>query len=179
MNFGPAKFSPFRALQERRRTCCLACITTLVSLAILPVRTGTAAESEGENGDAAPVVLEPVVAVATRENRPLREVAGTVTVVTREDLDRTLTTSLDDVFRYTPGIDTTTTGTRFGTEGVIIRGIGGNRVAMELDGVPLSQQFAVGNFSNATRDLVDTGLIGNIITKQSRGDGIIHIFYCF
>jgi len=107
-------------------------------------------------------VLDPVVAVATREERPLREVAGTVTVLTRDDLDRTLTTALDQVFRYTPGVDTTTTGTRFGTEGVIIRGIGGNRVAMELDGVPLSQQFAIGNFSNATRDLVDTGLVERI-----------------
>jgi hemoglobin/transferrin/lactoferrin receptor protein len=33
---------------------------------------------------------------------------------------------------------------------------------MELDGVPLSQQFAVGNFSNATRDLVDTALVERI-----------------
>ena len=36
------------------------------------------------------------------------------------------------------------------------------RVALELDGVPLSQQFSIGNFSNATRDLVDVGLIQRI-----------------
>jgi hemoglobin/transferrin/lactoferrin receptor protein len=121
-----------------------------------------AADPPGTGDDQEPLLLEPMVAVVTRDGRPLSEIAGTVTVLTREELDQNLTTSLDQVFRYTPGIDTTTTGTRFGAEGLIIRGIGGNRVAMELDGVPLSQQFAIGNFSNATRDLVDVGLIERI-----------------
>ena len=65
-------------------------------------------------------------------------------------LYNSLTTSLDDVFRYVPGIDAAGGGSRFGTEGIIIRGIGGNRVLMELDGAPLNHHFAVGNFANAT-----------------------------
>lgn len=123
------------------------------------------AQDEGISTDeeaAGPAMLEPVVTVATRQDRPLREVAGNVSVITGSDLEQTLTTSLRDVFKYTPGIDATSTGTRFGTDGVIVRGIGGNRVAMELDGVPLSQHFSVGNFSNATRDLVDVGLVERV-----------------
>ncbi len=70
--------------------------------------------------------------------------------------------SLADAVRYTPGLDAAGAGTRFGTEGLIVRGLGGNRVAMELDGMPLSQHFSVGNFSNATRDLVDIGVLDRI-----------------
>jgi hemoglobin/transferrin/lactoferrin receptor protein len=109
-----------------------------------------------------PALLEPIVTVATRAERPLSEVAGNVTIVTRDALDRTLTQSLGQTFRYHPGIDASATGTRFGTEGIIVRGLGGNRVAMELDGVPLSQQFAVGNFASAIRDLTDVGLVDRI-----------------
>jgi hemoglobin/transferrin/lactoferrin receptor protein len=103
-----------------------------------------------------------VVVTATREARPVREVAGNVSVITREDLDRTSAISLTDMFRYVPGIDAARSGTRFGSEGVILRGIGGNRVAVELDGVPISEQFSIGNFSNATRDLVDVGQVESV-----------------
>jgi hemoglobin/transferrin/lactoferrin receptor protein len=121
-----------------------------------------AAQEDPSAVAAGAVLLDPIVAVATREDRPLREVAGNVTVVTREDMDASLSTSLDDIFRYVPGVDVSGSGTRFGDDGFILRGIGGNRVALELDGVPLSQQFGIGNFSNATRDLVDIGLIQRI-----------------
>jgi hemoglobin/transferrin/lactoferrin receptor protein len=121
---------------------------------------GAAAAAGGEPGDA--VALDPVVVTATREARPVREVAGNVTVITREELERVSATSLSDVFRYAPGIDAARSGTRFGTEGVILRGLGGNRVAVELDGIPVSQQFAVGNFSNASRNLIDVGQVETV-----------------
>lgn len=110
----------------------------------------------------APESLDPVVVVATREARPVTEVAGDVTVITRDDLELSLATSLADAFRYTPGIDAARSGTRFGTDGLILRGLGGNRVAIELDGVPLSRQFAIGSFSSATRDLVDVGQVQRV-----------------
>jgi len=119
---------------------------------------GTAAGDEPEGAAS----LDPVVVTATREARPVREIAGNVTVITRDDLDRTSATSLSDVFRYVPGADAARSGTRFGSEGVILRGLGGNRVVVELDGVPVSQQFAIGNFSNATRDLVDAGQVETV-----------------
>jgi len=94
--------------------------------------------------------------------RPVREIAANVTVLSRADLSNTLATSLADVFRYLPGVDYEAAGTRFGTEGINIRGIGGNRVAILVDGVPLSDQFDSGSFSNATRDFIDAGLVQNI-----------------
>ncbi|HSD69567.1 MAG TPA: TonB-dependent hemoglobin/transferrin/lactoferrin family receptor [Woeseiaceae bacterium] len=108
------------------------------------------------------VVIDQIVVVAHKDRRSIRDVAANVTVMTREDVNASLSASLADVFRYTPGVDYESAGSRFGDESINIRGIGGNRVAILLDGVPLSDQFDVGSFSNATRDFVDAGLIERI-----------------
>ena len=106
--------------------------------------------------------IDQIVVVAHKDERSIREIAANVTVVSSADLKAQLATSLSDVFRYVPGVDAEASGTRFGAEGINIRGIGGNRVAILVDGVPLSDQFDVGSFSNATRDFIDTGLIRDI-----------------
>jgi hemoglobin/transferrin/lactoferrin receptor protein len=106
--------------------------------------------------------IEQIIVVAHKDERSIRDIAATVTVISRAELNNELATSIGDVFRYVPGVDYEAAGTRFGTEGINIRGIGGNRVAILVDGVPLSDQFDTGSFSNATRDFIDAGLIQNI-----------------
>lgn len=106
--------------------------------------------------------IEQIVVVAHKTQRSVRDIASNVTVLSRQELNANLATSVADVFRYVPGIDYEASGARFGTEGINIRGIGGNRVAILVDGVPLSDQFDVGSFSNATRDFINTGLIERI-----------------
>ena len=103
--------------------------------------------------------LEEVVVVASKTPRSIHQVAANVSVVTSKQIKNQIATSINDVLEYVPGIDVESAGTRFGTEGVSIRGIGGNRVALLLDGVPLADQFDIGSFSNATRDFVNSGLI--------------------
>lgn len=110
-------------------------------------------------GAAEEAPLGEIVVVAHKSERSLREIAANVTVLTREQLAEDLSTSLGEGFRYTPGIDEELAGSRFGSEGISIRGIGGNRVALVIDGVPLGDQFDIGNFSNATRDFIDAGFI--------------------
>lgn len=106
--------------------------------------------------------IDQIVVVAHKDERSVRKIAATVTVLSRSDLNNELATSLADVFRYVPGVDSEAAGTRFGTEGISIRGIGGNRVAILVDDVPLSDQFDTGSFSNATRDFIDAGMVQNI-----------------
>ncbi len=106
--------------------------------------------------------IDQIVVVAHKDARSIREIAATVTVLSRADLKNEIATSMGDVFRYIPGVDYEAAGTRFGTEGINIRGIGGNRVAILVDGVPLSDQFDTGSFSNATRDFIDAGLVQRI-----------------
>lgn len=106
--------------------------------------------------------IEQIVVVAHKDGRPVREIAASVTVLSRSELNDELATSIADVFRYVPGVDYEAAGARFGAEGINIRGIGGNRVAILVDGVPLSDQFDTGSFSNATRDFIDAGLVQSI-----------------
>ena len=107
-------------------------------------------------------VIDQIVVVAHKDERSIREIAANVTVLSRSELSNTLSTSMADLFRYVPGIDYEAAGTRFGTEGINIRGIGGNRVTILVDSVPLADQFGTGSFSNATRDFIDAGLIQDI-----------------
>lgn len=126
-------------------------------LTALPVAVLLADEKPGTEP-----ALDEIVVVANKEARPLRDVAAKVSVVSREQLDAQLAVSLADLVRYAPGLDAESAGTRFGEEGISIRGIGGNRVAMVLDGVPLPDQFSVGSFSNATRDFLNAGLLQRV-----------------
>ena len=103
--------------------------------------------------------MDEIVVVANKVERSIREVAATVTVVDRGDLQLELADSVQDVLRYTPGIDYESSGSRFGAEGINIRGIGGNRVAILIDGVPMNDQFDVGSFSNATRGFINAGFV--------------------
>ena len=132
-------------------------LAALLGLA-LPAQGETVADATSRQAPP----FDEVVVVATKRATDIRDVAADVTVLDSSELQAILSTSLADTFRFVPGIAHESSGSRFGTEGITIRGIGGNRIAIELDGVPLSQQFDVGKFSNATRDFGDTGLLGMI-----------------
>ena len=108
------------------------------------------------------VEIEELVVVAHKHARSIRDVAATVSVFTNESISLELGNTLADVFRYAPGIDVESAGTRFGSESINIRGISGNRVAVLVDGVPLSDQYDVGSFSNATRDFINAGFIDSV-----------------
>ena len=135
----------------------IATVLLAPMLAGLPFGSVAGAEANA-NGQ----VLDEIVVVAHKDQRSVREIAANVTVLDRSDISDNLATSVADIFRYTPGVDYDASGTRFGTEGINIRGIGGNRVAMLVDGVPMSDQFDVGSFSNATRDFINAGLVERI-----------------
>ena len=132
-----------------------------VLLILLSGQTIAAPQSDAKNAEDDQSIDE-IVVVAHKVERSVRDIAANVTVVSREDLSANLSATVADVFRYSPGIDYEASGSRFGTEGINIRGIGGNRVAMLVDGVPLSDQFDVGSFPNAPRDFINAGLVQRI-----------------
>lgn len=141
-----------------RHTLSVASLATTVAAGVC----AGAPAMPADDGLTDPGPLETITVIAHKDPRSIRDVAANVTALSRDALTDQLATSINDAFRYVPGIDYDGAGTRFGTEGVNIRGIGGNRVAMLIDGVPLSDQFDVGSFSNATRDFIDAGLIQSI-----------------
>ncbi len=112
--------------------------------------------------DDAATQLDTITVTATKTPRPLRETAGVVTVIDAEEIDNRLVQDIRDLVRYEPGVSVASDPTRFGIGGFTIRGIGGNRVLVEIDGVPVPDAFSIGSFSNAGRDFVDPELLKRV-----------------
>ncbi len=128
---------------------------------LLLLAISVAATAQEQSSPAAGAVSA-IVVTATRMPRDLADVAGTVSIVEREQLQRDLVFDLRDLERSVPGLQVESGGSRFGTSGFRIRGIGGNRVSTLLDGVPLVERFSIGNYSDSGRDLLNLGLISRI-----------------
>lgn len=109
-----------------------------------------------------PVELEPVVVEATKLPTNAQSVAATLDLISSETLEEQMAASLADIFRYTPGVEVNNQGSRFGSGGVRIRGLGGNRVAIEVDGAEISDAFSIGSFTNASRDFVDVNTLKQV-----------------
>jgi hemoglobin/transferrin/lactoferrin receptor protein len=100
------------------------------------------------------VVLDPVVVVGSRAAEPLQQVVGSVSVVERDQFGRNGVLDIADLAALVPGLSVPVDAVRFGRQGFNIRGLEGNRVSIEIDGVPLPDGFGVGQFALAGRDLV-------------------------
>lgn len=109
-----------------------------------------------------PRQFDAIVSVASRSAQPAREVAGTVSLIERERLDQTLVQDLADAVRYEPGLSAPEDAARFGIQGFAIRGLSGNRVGMEIDGVPIADGFAIGSFSNSSRGAIETAFLSRL-----------------
>lgn len=122
-------------------------------------------------GDAMPLdipifdELDRIVVTATLNERAQKDVASDVSVIDALEIDRRQVQDLADLVRYEPGVSATgsaTGGGRFGIGGLSIRGLGGNRVRIELDGIAVPDSFAIGSFSSAGRDVVDVDALKNV-----------------
>ncbi|NIJ67882.1 TonB-dependent hemoglobin/transferrin/lactoferrin family receptor [Xanthomonas sp. 60] len=96
-----------------------------------------------------------VQVTATRTERALSDVAATVDVIDRQRMDDQLVHDIEDLVRYEPGVSVTRNATRFGLGGFRIRGLDGNRVRIQTDGIAMPTSFSIGAFSNANRDFTD------------------------
>src|SRR5690606_10138704 len=120
---------------------------TLALLAALACPAFTAAAQTPPTDDTRP--LDRVVVTATRTARAIVDVPNTVDEIDRERMDELLVQDLKDLFRYEPGITVTNNFGRFGIGDIRIRGLGGNRVRIQTDGIAVSDAFEIGAFSNA------------------------------
>lgn len=135
------------------------------------VLRATATEQGGQGSHTLPEVL--VTADALRE-------AGTRTILTQEDVERTGATSMADVIRYQPLVEApgtvqgATRGAsrydRSGTTGYNIRGVEGNRIGLDVDGIempdaisraPLTNRAQDGTFGMG-RDFIDPDMYGAV-----------------
>lgn len=109
---------------------------------------------------------------ATRASLLVSEAPATVTVKSDEDIADELATDIKDLVRFEPGVSVTRQPARFsaafattgrgGNEGFTIRGIGGNRVLIQVDGVRVPDGFSFGAQSAGRGDYVDIGLVKSV-----------------
>jgi hemoglobin/transferrin/lactoferrin receptor protein len=128
--------------------------------AALALGTAPAARAQGTL-DGASGEIE-TVTVYARRIVPLAQVAATVTVIPRETIDRTLVRDVRDLVRYEPSLTVRNDPFRFGLDSFAVRGIGGNRVAVEVDGIPAAGGFAVGSFGDSGRQFVDPAFLQRV-----------------
>src|SRR5690606_26004057 len=87
--------------------------------------------------------IEEVTVTATYLTRSLDDIAGTVSVISAQEIEQQLADDLNDITRFQPGISMDT-ASRGGNQGFVIRGIGGNRVLTVIDGIRSNDIYAAG-----------------------------------
>jgi len=121
-----------------------------------------AQETNNTSGTNDTTELDDMVVVAYKQARPVQEVVGDVSVISADHLSQTLSQDMAAAVKYESNIHIEDGGTRFGTSGINIRGIGNNRVAIEIDGIPNAKTFNLGSYSFATSAFPEIDLIQRV-----------------
>ena len=113
-----------------------------------------------------------ITVTATRTPTNVAEVPATITVITAEDIADQMATDIKDLVRFEPGVSVPRAPARFGAalgstgrggnEGFTIRGIGGNRTQILVDGVRVPDGFSFGAQASGRGDYVDLGLVKSV-----------------
>src|SRR5262245_31849713 len=138
-----------------------ACAVTLGALA----RPAHAAASTAND-------IELVTVTATRTVTKLSDAPATVSVLTSEVIEERLAQDIKDLIRFEPGVAVPTSPARFtaagsatgrdGHSGFNIRGLEGNRVLTQVDGVRIADGYSFGAQSVGRGDYVDLGLLKSV-----------------
>ena len=133
------------------RSSSLAVCTTLMaggSPVWAEVIAGDAADAESQQQTGR------ITVTATRTPVLQEEAPATVTIITDQEIADQLATDIKDLIRFEPGVSVRRAPARFGAaqastgrarnEDFVIRGIGGNRVLIQVDGIRSPQGFSFG-----------------------------------
>jgi len=108
---------------------------------LLSVLLGIAVSADPGLGQGLPQFRDSVVVTATGEEHLLDETAAAVTVLEREDLQRTGSTALSDALRRVPGAVVLRSGLDTGVTSLFLRGSNTAHTLVLLDGVRLNSPF--------------------------------------
>ena len=128
--------------------------------------------AEASDTALAPGERDIIVVTATRTPVAAQDVPATVTVITNEDISDTIATDVKDLIRYEPGVSVRRAPARFGAalgvtgrarnEDFVIRGIGGNRVLIQVDGIRSPQGFSFGAQDAGRGGYTDVSLVKSV-----------------
>lgn len=134
---------------------CLAPVGAPLAQNPEPIEENEAAEAAQAPADPAGAVrLSPVTVYATRGERQLLDVPANVTVIPQERIRRETINDLQELMRHEPGVvvnrQTSATDPFNTFGGFTIRGVGGNRTQILVDGSRVPERIIDG-----TRDFID------------------------
>lgn len=145
--------------------------TAAVAVALAVGGQAAAQEADG-GGSGAVVSLGSVTVTATRTPSDVFSVPSTVTVIDAEEIEEALATDIKDLIRFEPGVSVPTSPSRFGAalastgrdgnSGFTIRGMGGNRVLFQVDGVRVPDGFSFGPAAFGRGDQVDLDILKSV-----------------
>jgi hemoglobin/transferrin/lactoferrin receptor protein len=128
------------------------------------LETGESAEAQQQTGR--------ITVTATRTPVLQEDAPATVTVITSEDIADQLATDIKDLVRFEPGVTVRRAPAHFGAaigatgrarnEGFTIRGIGGNRVLIQVDGIRSPQGFSFGPQDAGRGGFADVSLVKQV-----------------
>ncbi len=132
-----------------------------------PAMAETAADAAAEQ------LRDPMIVVsATRTPVLETEAPATVTVITDEEIADQLASDIKDLVRFEPGVTVRRAPARFGAalgttgrarnEDFVIRGIGGNRVLIQVDGIRSPQGFTFGAQDAGRGGFTDVSLVKSV-----------------
>ena len=127
-----------------------------------------------QDGD--PLVMasagDTITVTATRIPQSVLNVPATVTVIDSETIADDLVSDVKDLVRFEPGVSVRRAPARFGAAqgstgrdgnaGFNIRGLDGNRVLIQVDGVRVPDDFSFGAQAVGRGDYVDLGLVKSV-----------------
>lgn len=131
----------------------------------------TASEGAAE-GAATKTTQGRITVTATRTPVVEEEAPATITVIDAETIADELATDVRDLVRYEPGVTVRRAPARFGAalgstgrarnEDFVIRGIGGNRVLIQVDGIRSPQGFSFGAQDVGRGGFTDVSLVKQV-----------------
>jgi hemoglobin/transferrin/lactoferrin receptor protein len=130
-----------------------------------------AADASAPTAPEAPTFLDAITVTATRSPKSVKDAPGSVSVIDAARIESEMATDARDLVRFEPGVYVEGDVTRLGLSGFNIRGIGGNRVLTQVDGVPTAEQFTFGPLS-VPQTFLDLDAISSVEIVRSAGSSL-------
>ncbi len=132
-------------------------LASAISIALMtsPVTFANLIADDSDSTD-----FEVVVISGTKTEKQLKDVSGSISVMTQEDLEKQAITDMSQLFKYDPSIQVS--GSTGNAQNIIVRGMGGDRVLMIKDGMRMNEGYG----ANGLNDIVGRGFIDTDTLKQ-------------
>ncbi|QOL25840.1 TonB-dependent hemoglobin/transferrin/lactoferrin family receptor [Thalassotalea sp. LPB0316] len=104
--------------------------------------------------------METITVSSKRVDKPLKDVAGSVSVLSAQDIEKQVVTDMSQLFKYDPSVEVT--GNAGQAQNIIVRGMGGDRILLIKDGMRMNEGYG----ANGLNDIVGRGFIDTDTVKQ-------------